>query len=324
MSDVNSILKEISDIGIIPVITIADSTAAVLLADALDRGGIPCAEITFRTPAARDAVAKIAKERPDMLIGAGTILTIAQADAAIDAGADFIVTPGLNPEVVRHCTEKGVTVIPGVNSPLGIETAISLGLETVKFFPARESGGHEFIKAVSAPYPMIKFIPTGGIGPDSMNDYLRLGCVSAVGGSWLASARTIEAGDFDGITKLCREAVDRMLGMRLLHVGVNCGDGRLMKESAEKLERLFSFSQDVRGDKAIFSGGSVELLAGRGRGEYGHIAIAVKSADRAFYHLSRRGAEFDMSTAIYGGDGRLKAAYLKDEIAGFGYHIAEE
>ena len=319
----NSILKEISEIGIVPVITINDAAKAVELADALDRGGIACAEITFRTPAARDTIANMAKERPDMLIGAGTVLTVEQAEAAIDAGADFIVTPGFNPAVVNYCIEKDITIIPGVNSPSGVETALSLGLDTVKFFPARESGGSEFIRAMSAPYPMMTFIPTGGIGPDNMVDYLSVRSVGAVGGSWIAPTALIDAGDFDGITQRCREAVDRMLGMRLLHVGVYCNDDNLMRESAQQIENLFSFRQNKIGDIAIFAGEGIEFLAGSDRGRCGHIAIGVSNIERAVYHLRRRGAKFDMEKAIYGKNGRLRLVYLEDEIAGFGYHLSE-
>lgn len=317
----NGILKEISLIGIVPVITIGDVKDAVRLADALSEGGIPVAEITLRTPAAADAIRAIAKERPDMLVGAGTVLTKKQADDAMEAGADFIVTPGLNPEIVKYCLEKGITVIPGVNNPSGIEEALSLGLDTVKFFPAKESGGPEFIKAISAPYQTVKFMPTGGIDAMTFTDYLKIPSVLATGGSWVAPTGLIKEGKFAEITRLVREAVDRMLNIRLLHVGVNCGSGGVMKNAAGMLEKFLSFGQDVRGDAAIFSGGCLELLSGTGRGKNGHIALAVNSVDRAVYHLGRRGAEFDMSSAGYDSDGSLKVIYFKEEIAGFAYHL---
>jgi 2-dehydro-3-deoxyphosphogluconate aldolase/(4S)-4-hydroxy-2-oxoglutarate aldolase len=317
----NGILKEISLIGIFPVITIGNAKDAVPVADALAAGGIPCAEITFRTPAAGDAMRAIAKERPEMLVGAGTVLTKKQVDEAIDAGADFIVTLGFNPEIIKYCIEKGITVIPGVNSPSGVEEALAMGLDTVKLFPARESGGPEFIKAISAPYQMVKFIPTGGIDAETFADYLKIPSVIAAGGSWIAPQQLVAEGRFDEITRLAKEAVDRMLNIRLLHVGVNCGSGEVMRKSAEMLDRFLSFPQDVRGDAAIFSGGCLELLSTIGRGKNGHIALATSSPDRAVYHLERRGAKFDMNSAGYDADGSLKVIYFRDEIAGFAYHL---
>lgn len=317
----NGILNEMMLIGIVPVITIGDARDAVPLADALAKGGIPCAEITFRTPAAGEAMRAIAKERPEMLVGAGTVLTKAQADDAIEAGADFIVTPGFNPEIVKYCIEKGITIIPGINSPTGVEEAMGYGLDTVKFFPARESGGPDFIKAISAPYQKMKFIPTGGVDASTFLDYLKISSVMATGGSWIAPAALIKEKQFGEITKLAREAVDRMLNIRLLHVGVNCGDADKMRSAAGMFEKLLSFGQDIRGDAAIFSGGCLELLSGIGRGKNGHIALSVSSVDRAVYHLEHRGARFDMSSAGYDTDGSLKVIYFEGDISGFAYHL---
>ena len=145
------IMKELSLIGIVPVIKIDDAKDAAPLAKALIEGGLPCAEVTFRTAAAKEAISIIAKEYPDMIVGAGTVLTKAQVDDAIEAGAKFIVSPGFNPEIVKYCQEKGCPIVPGINNPSGIEAALELGLETVKFFPAEQSGGLAMIKAMSAP-----------------------------------------------------------------------------------------------------------------------------------------------------------------------------
>ena len=172
-------LKQISDIGIVPVIKITDVNKAVPLAKALIDGGLPIAEITFRTDAAEESIRIMHKDYPDMIIGAGTVLTAEQADRAINAGATFIVSPGLNPEVVKHCTAKGYPIVPGCATPSEIEMAMSLGLDTVKFFPAEAAGGIAMIKAMSAPYGKIKFMPTGGIGKDNLNDYLSFGKVFA-------------------------------------------------------------------------------------------------------------------------------------------------
>ena len=218
------VIKQLSLIGIVPVIKIDDAKDAAPLAKALVDGGLPCAEVTFRTAAAKDAIAIIAKEYPDMIVGAGTVLTKAQVDDAIEAGAKFIVSPGFNPEIVKYCQEKGCPIVPGINNPSGIEAALELGLKTVKFFPAEQSGGIEMIKAMSAPYGGVTFMPTGGVNPKNVNDYLAFPKIICCGGSWMVKPEMIAAGDFDGITKLVREAVDTMLGLKFRHVGINpCG-----------------------------------------------------------------------------------------------------
>ena len=166
------ILKVISNIGIIPVIKINDASKAVPLAKALIDGGLAAAEVTFRTDAAEEAIRAIAKAYPDMIVGAGTVLTIEQAQRALDAGAKFIVSPGFNPKVVKWCLDNGVTPLPGCTTPSEIEQALELGLKVVKFFPAEQSGGLAKIKAMSAPYGNVKFMPTGGVSLDNVNDYL--------------------------------------------------------------------------------------------------------------------------------------------------------
>ena len=182
--------KRISEIGIIPVIKIKDAAGAVPLAQALARGGLPAAEITFRTACAEEAIRRITAELPDMLVGAGTVLTVEQASRAKDAGASFIVSPGLNPEVVSWCLEAGVPVLPGVCTPSDIEKALSLGLKTVKFFPAEASGGVAMLKAMSAPYGDVRFMPTGGINEKNLLAYLSFPKVVACGGSFMVSAVT--------------------------------------------------------------------------------------------------------------------------------------
>ena len=167
-----SILKEISRIGVVPVIKIDDVKKAEPLAKALLEGGIPCAEVTFRTAAAKDAIAAMTAAYPDMLVGAGTVLTTAQVDEAVAAGARFIVSPGLNPDVVRYCVERNIPIVPGINNPTGIEQALALGLTTVKFFPAEPSGGVKMIKAMAAPYGNVTFMPTGGVSAENLGDYL--------------------------------------------------------------------------------------------------------------------------------------------------------
>ena len=168
----NEVLEKIQKIGIVPVVVLDDAKDAAPLAKALCEGGLPCAEVTFRTAAAEESIRIMAKEFPEMLVGAGTVLTTEQVDRAVNAGAKFIVSPGLNPTVVKYCVDKGIPVTPGTSNPSDVEMAISLGLDVVKFFPAEQAGGINMIKAMAAPYTQMKFMPTGGINAKNINSYL--------------------------------------------------------------------------------------------------------------------------------------------------------
>ena len=207
----NEVIKRIEETKIIPVVVIDDADKAEELAGALIKGGIGCAEITFRTEAAREAIRIMSTEHPEMFIGAGTVLNKEQVDDAVSAGAKFIVSPGLNPEVVRYCLDKDITVIPGVMTPTEIEAAMSLGLDVVKFFPAEAAGGLKMIKAMAAPYKNIRFLPTGGINASNIADYLEDPHVIACGGSWMVSKDLIAQGDFNGITRRTAEAVSMLV-----------------------------------------------------------------------------------------------------------------
>lgn len=202
----NDIFEKIHQIGILPVIALDDAAQAVPLAKALAEGGIPAAEVTFRTAAGEEAIRRIAQEVPEVLVGAGTVLTCEQVDRAVNAGAKFIVSPGTNPKVVRHCMEKGVQPVPGVVTPTEIETALELGLEVLKFFPAEPSGGLGMIKALAAPYTQIKFIPTGGISAANVGEYLKYPKILACGGSWMVKKDMVNAGKFDEIQALAAQA----------------------------------------------------------------------------------------------------------------------
>ena len=201
------VLEELGKIGIVPVIKIDDADKAVPLAQALFAGGIRCVEITFRTAEGEESIKRIAQAMPEMLTGAGTVLTCDQVERAINAGAKFAVSPGFNPKVVACCIQKGIPIAPGCSTPTDIEQAIEFGLDVVKFFPAEQAGGLDYIKAVSAPYPNIKFMPTGGINAGNIAKYMAFSRILACGGSWMAGADLINAGDFDKITALSREAV---------------------------------------------------------------------------------------------------------------------
>ena len=204
----NDVLKQMSGYGIIPVVVLDDVKDAEPLGKALVEGGIPCAEVTFRTDAAEESIRIMSEKFPEMLVGAGTVLTTEQVDRAVAAGAKFIVSPGLNPKVVQYCLDKNIPITPGVITPGEVEKAIELGLEVVKFFPAEPFGGLKTIKALAAPYTKMKFMPTGGIGVGNVRDYLAFDKIIACGGSWMVSGKLVKEGKFDEITKLVAEAAE--------------------------------------------------------------------------------------------------------------------
>ena len=194
----NKVLEEFSKIGIIPVIALDHVEDAAPLAKALCDGGLPCAEVTFRTAAAEESIRIMSEQFPEMLVGAGTVLTTEQVDRAVNAGAKFIVSPGLNPKVVKYCVDKGIPVTPGCSNPSDVEVAIELGLEVVKFFPAEAAGGLNMIKSMAAPYTKMKFMPTGGINAKNLTNYLDFKKIIACGGSWMVNKDMIAAKDWAG------------------------------------------------------------------------------------------------------------------------------
>ena len=203
----NPVLEQIQKTGIIPVVVLDDAKDAEPLAKALCEGGLPCAEVTFRTEAAEECIRIMSEKFPEMLVGAGTVLTTEQVDRAVAAGAKFIVSPGLNPRIVKYCVEKGIVITPGCANASDMEQALENGLEVVKFFPAEPAGGLNMIKALAAPYVGLKFMPTGGISPKNVRDYLAYDRIIACGGSWMVKNDLVKAGDFAAITELAKECV---------------------------------------------------------------------------------------------------------------------
>ncbi len=201
-------MQQLKKIGIVPVVVLNDVKDALPLAERLMKGGLPCAEVTFRTAAAEESIRQMSKEFPEMLIGAGTVLTCEQADRAIDAGAKFIVSPGFNPKVTEYVLKKGMPMTPGVCTPTEVEAAMQFGLDVLKFFPAEPSGGLKMIKAMTAAYVNLQFMPTGGINAENVKDYLKYDRIVACGGSWMVSGALVKEGKFDEIEKLVREAAD--------------------------------------------------------------------------------------------------------------------
>ena len=319
----HEVLKKISAIGIVPVIKIEDVSKAVPLAKALCDGGLPCAEITFRAAGADKAIRAISDALPDMLVGAGTVLTTEQVDQAVAAGAKFIVSPGLNPKVVRYCVEKGVPVTPGCANPSDVEQAIELGLDVVKFFPAEAAGGIKMIKAMAAPYGNIKFMPTGGINAKNLNDYLSFPKIIACGGSWMVNEDLIKAGEFGQITALARQAVEQMLGFELAHVGINAENNQEAAAIAGRFAKVFGLPAK-EGNSSIFAGGAVEVMKTPYLGAKGHIAIRTNYIDRAVHYLENCGVEMNWDSAKYGDKKELKAVYLKEEMGGFAVHLVQK
>lgn len=194
------------DYAVVPVVVLNDADDAVPLADALIKGGLPCAEVTFRTDAAEESIRRICESFPDMLVGAGTVLTTKQVERAYKAGAKFIVSPGFDPEIIGYCISIGLPVLPGCITPSEIAQAVKRGLKVVKFFPAEQSGGVAMIKAMAAPYSMVKFMPTGGISTKNLADYLSCDKILCCGGSWMVKEDLIKSGSFDKITDMTKEA----------------------------------------------------------------------------------------------------------------------
>ncbi|WMJ77542.1 MULTISPECIES: bifunctional 4-hydroxy-2-oxoglutarate aldolase/2-dehydro-3-deoxy-phosphogluconate aldolase [unclassified Sedimentibacter] len=316
----NKLLKRISEYGIVPVIKINDLEKAVPLAKAIMEGGLPLAEVTFRTEHAEEAIKSICKEFPDMLVGAGTVLTIEQVDKAISAGSKFIVSPGFNKKIVSYCISKGITIIPGTSTPSDMEAAMELGLDVVKFFPSEQSGGAAYLKAVGGPYTNLKFIPTGGVNAKNLNEYLSMKNVVACGGTWMVNEDLIKKGDFDVITSLTKEAVKNMLGFELGHIGINCGNEEEARNVAQLFSSLFGFEYKL-GNSSIFAGDAVEVMKAPYLGEKGHIAIKTKSVERAMAFLSRKGIKFNLNTKNVDESGFIKAIYFENEIGGFAVHL---
>ena len=209
-----TINEQFKEYGVVPVVVLNDAKDALPLAKALVEGGLPCAEVTFRTDAAEESIRLMSEAYPEMLVGAGTVLTIDQVDRAVKAGAKFIVSPGFDPEIVDYCLENNIPVFPGCVTPSEVAQAVKRGLKVVKFFPAEQAGGIAMIKAMAAPYTMVKFMPTGGISTKNLADYLSCDKILCCGGSWMVKGDMIKAGEFDKICTMAKEAVAKVKEIR--------------------------------------------------------------------------------------------------------------
>lgn len=315
-----NIIERIYNYGIVPVIALDNVEDAAPLAHALCNGGLAVAEVTYRTSAAHDAMVEMKKACPDMLIGAGTVLTKEQVDSAIDAGAEFIVSPGLNPNIVAYCQQKQIPVLPGCATPSDLERAIELGLTTVKFFPAEANGGIQAIKAMAAPYTNLRFMPTGGVNEQNLNDYLQFDKIIACGGTWMVKSDLIKTKQFDKIEELTRKAVEKMLNLKLHHVGINTKEN-----SNDCVLPLQAFAKAEVDDRpaSIFVG-EVELMKEPQFGKTGHLAYSTSNVDRAVFYLSQEGFHFIEESAKYDAKYQCTFIYAKEEVHGFALHLVKE
>lgn len=317
----NSIVEQIYKIGIVPVIKIDDVEDAYPLGKALCEGGLPVAEVTFRTEHAKEAMRIMNEKLPMMLLGAGTVLTTKQVDDAIEVGAKFIVSPGLNPEIVKYCINKNIPVIPGCANASDIEVALSFGLDIVKFFPAETLGGLKMIKALAAPYTNVKFMPTGGVKENNIVEYLNYDRIVACGGTWMIDSDAIKNKDFDKIKQLTQNAVKKMLGLTLAHVGVNATEDT-NESIADEFSNLLLCEKDVH-TSACFAGNTIEVTK-TNKGSNGHIAYSVYNVERAIRYYESLGYKFDETSVVYGENNTIKAIYFKNEIGGFKIHLLKK
>jgi len=318
----NKILEQIGEFGIIPVVKIEKAEDALPLGRALLDGDLPIAEITFRTSAAEESIKSLNRELPELLVGAGTVLTVEQVKKAVFAGAKFIVSPGFNPRVVDYCIENSIPITPGINNPTQIEMALERGIEVVKFFPAEASGGLPLLESMSAPYSGIKLIPTGGINLSNLTSYLSNKKVHACGGSWMVKPDLISSGNFSEITRLTKEAISTMLGFEFAHLGINEESKDKALNSANLLSRLF-YLPVKEGTSSIFAGSGFEVIKNKSLGKHGHIAIATNDIHRAVAYLKKRDILVFPETAKEK-DGKLKAIYIDQEVSGFAIHLLQK
>lgn len=313
-------VKAIEDSGVLPVINIPDPDVAVPLAKAILDGGISCLEVTLRSSGSLEAIRRIKEAYPDMLVGAGTVLSIETVDTALAAGADYIVSPGFDEKLVDYCIGKGVLIVPGCATPSEIQAGVEKGLEIIKFFPAELSGGVDAIKLISGPFPKVKFLPTGGINFGNLGRYLECGKVIACGGSYMATADQVKNRDFEGITAACKRCMDISLGFELAHVGVNASGEDDAASSAETVSDIFRLSPRYM-NSAVFAGVAVEFVKSGGLGEKGHIGFKTNSVKRAIAYFEKKGIKLNENSIKRNAAGEITCIYLEDEFNGFAYHV---
>ena len=314
--------EKLGNIGLIPVVVFEKSEYALPTAKALIEGGLTVMEVTLRTDAAIESMKLIKENYPEIILGAGTVLSVEQAKAAIDAGCEFIVSPGFNDEVVKYCLDNDIEVTPGCVTPTEIDHALSFGIKTLKFFPASVYGGLAGCKALYGPYRMVKFVPTGGVSLANLAEYADKSYIHAIGGGWLCSAKDMTDGNFENITKTVKQSIDVLLGFELAHVGINTDSGEISLKIADELSKAFNLNLK-QGNSSNFAGSMIEVMKTQFRGEKGHIAIRCNNIDRAIYYLEQRGFSADMPSMVEK-DGKKIAVYLQSEFGGFAVHLLQK
>lgn len=318
-----NILNDIENIGMIPVISIDKKQRALPLADALSKGGLPLMEVMFRTDDAASSIAIIAQNRPEFIIGAGTITSEEQVKQAIDSGAKFLVSPGFNPKIIACANKYNIPIIPGCISPTEVEMAIDLGCYIIKFFPAVQNGGLAAMKLLSGPYPKIKFIPTGDLTKELSTEYLSFHKVAATGGDYMLSYDDLYNENYDKITSDVEQTILSYLNFHIAHVGMNEQSKERAFTLAQKLSLTLKLQTTVH-SKSTFSGSLFEIMHNNFYHEKGHIAIGTKDATRAYHYLKRCNVEFFEETVSYDANSRVIAAYMKENFSGFALHLLQD
>jgi 2-dehydro-3-deoxyphosphogluconate aldolase/(4S)-4-hydroxy-2-oxoglutarate aldolase len=317
-----NVLQKIEESALVPVVVLENVQDAVPTANALLAGGISVMEITFRTEAAADSIKEVSEQCPDILVGAGTVITIEQCRRAVSYGAKFIVSPGYDEEVVSWCCKNSIPVVPGCATPSEIMAALKHDLSVLKFFPANVYGGLSAMKALHGPFGNVKFIPTGGVNLDNIGEFIEAPFIHAVGGSWICPKDAIVSQDFEKITSLCEQARLAILGYEIAHVGINSSDSVAAENVCEKFAKAFGFETKL-GNSSNFSSSSIEIMNSNYLGAHGHLAVKTRKIDLAILDLEKKGFEIDMSTAKFKGD-KMIAVYLKSEFGGFAVHLLQK
>ena len=310
--------KNVHNIGIVPVVKIDDAKKAEALAGALVKGGIPTAEVTFRTDAAEEAIQIMHKAYPEMIVGAGTVLSIENCEKAVAAGAAFIVSPGFDEKIVSWCIDHKIPVCPGVCTPSDIQKAIALGLDVVKFFPAEASGGVNMLKNLGGPFPSLKFMPTGGVNLGNLQSYASASNVISVGGTWMVKDNLINGDKWDEITQISKDAVLALQGFKFRHLGIY-SENKDASLSAAARFAIFGMNAKV-GNSSAFMDNEIELCYNQGFGAKGHIAYTCFDVDRSINYLAQFG--FTVNEASRASDNKgTKVVYFNEEVEGFAIHL---
>lgn len=306
----NNVIKQLELVGVTPLIKIDDVKDALPLMGALTAANVNVVEITFRTSAARDVIRLIAN-KTGILVGAGTVISIEQVNEAVGAGAKYIVTPAFNPKVVDRCIELGIPVFPGCSSATDIEQAYEKGLRVVKFFPSELLGGVKMLRALSGPYPFMRFIPTGGIRADNLNEYLSFNKVLCCGGTYIVPEDLLKQKQFHEITRIARDSVNKMLDIKLDHIAINTDyvtGTNLLKTFSKLSGEVYNETEDqVCGIEVVRDGKTDNL---------GHIAFSSPNLERCVYYLEMRGFTVDKKTVVKE-NGRIVKLHLAGDNAGF-------